>query len=59
MKERPILFTGEMVREFRDFCLSLLKYNISMSSKNEYYSTQTMITKLSKLMNTVRNWYWG
>ena len=46
------------VRLFREFFLSLLKEFVKMASKNEYYSAETMINKLSKLLNSVRSWYW-
>jgi len=45
--------------KFRIFCLTLLKDNVSMTSKNQYYSPETMITRLSRLMNMVDTWYWG
>lgn len=44
---------------FREYFLTLLKENISMSSKNHYYPATTMIEQLSKLMNRVKPWYWG
>lgn len=45
-------------KEFREFFLRLLKDNVSMASKNESYSTNAMIIKLSRLLNNVENWYW-
>lgn len=44
---------------FRDFFVALLKDNVSMNSKNQYYSSEQMIRKLSKLMNDVKTWWWA
>lgn len=44
--------------KFRRYFLSLLKQNISMASKNQYYSAESMINQLSKLMNEVEDWWW-
>jgi len=43
---------------FRQEFLNLLKENIKMCSKGDYYTAATMIEKLSRLMNKVGNWYW-
>lgn len=44
--------------KFRTFFLQLLKSNVSMASKNEYFGPGTMIEKLSKLLNSVQSWWW-
>lgn len=44
--------------KFRAYFLRLLKDNISMSAKNQHYSTETMINQLAKLLNDVKPWYW-
>lgn len=43
---------------FRDEFVSLLKQNVKMHSQNQYYSAETMILKLSSLMNRTESWYW-
>lgn len=43
---------------FRDEFLKLLKDNVSLISKNEYYSAESMVNRLSRLMNKVQGWYW-
>ena len=45
--------------KFRDFFLKLLKDNVLITAKGEYFSPSVMIEKLSKLMNNVEPWYWG
>lgn len=44
---------------FREEFLFLLKENIKMCSQNQYYSSATMINRLSRLMNKVENWWWA
>ncbi len=44
--------------KFRIFFLTLMKDNIAMAGKNQYYSAETMLAKLGKLMNQVENWWW-
>lgn len=45
--------------KYREFFLKLLREQVTMNSKNEYKSTSNMILDLSKLLNSVQNWYWG
>lgn len=49
----------EDVKKFRRFFRNLLKENISMISKQQYYTASTMVEKLSELMNDVSSWFWG
>lgn len=45
--------------KFREFYIMLLKQNVKMNSQKKYWSSETMITELSKLINRVEHWYWG
>lgn len=45
--------------KYREFYINLLKNNVSMASKNEYFTPQAMIVKLSRLLNSVESWYWS
>lgn len=47
------------IRKFRMFYKKLLTDNVSMNSKNQYFSSETMVLKLSRLMNDVSSWTWG
>lgn len=57
--KKEIQTVREDRNKFRDFYVSLLKENVAMVSKNQYYSAESMILKLSKLMNNVESWWWG
>lgn len=58
LKEEKIEHEKDL-RKYRIFFRQLLQENISMISKNQYYSSEKMVNKLSKLMNDVRSWHWG
>jgi len=44
---------------FRIEFLRLLRDNVRLLSKNEYYTTETTVNRLSEIMNKVENWWWS
>ena len=56
-KERDAIHKDR--RKFRIFFRQLLKDNVWVASRKQYYSPEVMIDRLSKLMNNVEAWDWG
>jgi CRISPR/Cas system-associated protein Cas10 (large subunit of type III CRISPR-Cas system) len=44
---------------FRDWMVQDLRSYISFAAKNEYWSSATMIEKLTKRLQQAKTFYWG